>query len=423
MTDQAPGPSAPQTRGFLFADLRGYSKFTDQHGDAAAAELIGRYRELVRTEIAAFHGAEIRTEGDSFYVVFGSVSEAVQAGLAIRDAAATASAETGVAPIDVGIGIHAGESTDGSQGIVSSAVNIAARVCAMAEPGEVLVTDTVRSLTRTFLPIGFAPRGRRRLKGISEPMRLFRVESSPDLEVGGTRMRSIGVPIAVGAGIVTLLAVAVLAAATRLAPTTGADPTITPEPSVSMSGLASAGPTTDLNAYPNAAEAEILDRLPEDVAESCERANSEDNPEFVFPNTASVVERNEAGELVRVLKEMGAPLRLMMPTRAGLTCLTDSTRVVYWKAGNQGDSEELFHNLLTRRSITQGSCADGGRVYEAWSVGAHDGHVMCFTGAEDISFIEWTFADANIYAIASRRDGDADALYAWWRGIGRLLGR
>jgi class 3 adenylate cyclase len=112
---------APQTRGFLFADLRGYTRYTEQYGDAAAGELIGRYRALVRREIAAFHGAEIRTEGDSFYVVFDSVSEAVQAGLAIRDAAADASAAADTPPIRVGIGIHAGESTDGEHGIVSSA--------------------------------------------------------------------------------------------------------------------------------------------------------------------------------------------------------------------------------------------------------------------------------------------------------------
>lgn len=168
---------SPQTRGFLFADLRGYSRFTEEHGDQAAGQLIRRYRDLVHEQIATFHGAEIRTEGDSFYVVFSSVSEAVRAGLAIRDAAAEASAASGAHPIRVGIGVHAGETQDGADGIVSSAVNIAARVCAVAEPGEVLVTDTVRALTRTFLPFAFVPRGSRRLKGIAEPVRLFAVQA------------------------------------------------------------------------------------------------------------------------------------------------------------------------------------------------------------------------------------------------------
>ena len=56
-----------QTRGFLSADLRGYSAFTERHGDQAARELLSRYRRSVRKVIASFDGAEIRTEGDSFY--------------------------------------------------------------------------------------------------------------------------------------------------------------------------------------------------------------------------------------------------------------------------------------------------------------------------------------------------------------------
>ena len=60
-------------------------------------------------------------------------------------------------------------------GYVGSAVNIAARLCAQAGPGEVIVSETVRALTRTVLPVTFKPRGRRQLKGISEPIEVFAV--------------------------------------------------------------------------------------------------------------------------------------------------------------------------------------------------------------------------------------------------------
>ena len=63
-------------------------------------------------------------------------------------------------------------------------MNVAARVCAQAEAGEILVTETVRSLTRTYLRPTFAPRGTRRLKGISEPIALYRVTSSEVEEPG-----------------------------------------------------------------------------------------------------------------------------------------------------------------------------------------------------------------------------------------------
>ncbi|TMB48432.1 MAG: hypothetical protein E6J50_10040 [Chloroflexi bacterium] len=164
------------THGFLFSDLRGFTAFTEARGDGAAADLLDRYRALVRAVIADLSGAEIKTEGDSFYVVFPSASRAVAAGLAIAAAASRATAEKPEQPIKVGIGIHAGEAEERPEGYVGTAVNLAARVCSQASIGEVLVTDTVRSLTRTSGRYRFTSRGRPTLKGIAEPIALYRVE-------------------------------------------------------------------------------------------------------------------------------------------------------------------------------------------------------------------------------------------------------
>ena len=165
--------SPSPTRAFLFADLRGYTLVVETHGAVRAAELLERYRALVRDAVGRFDGSEIKTEGDSFYVVFDSVSAAVQCGLAIQTAAADASAEATDPPIRVGVGVHAGETVAVADGYVGSAVNIAARLCAQATAGEVLVSDTVRSLTQTVLPVVFVSRGRRQLKGVPEPMAVF----------------------------------------------------------------------------------------------------------------------------------------------------------------------------------------------------------------------------------------------------------
>jgi serine/threonine-protein kinase len=166
------------TRGFLFADLRGYTAFVEAHGDAAAAGLLEVYRRLVRDVVRRFGGAEIKTEGDSFYVVFPSASDAVRCGLAITGAAGTASVDHPERPIHVGVGVHAGESTETAEGYVGSAVNIAARVCAQAAAGEVLVTDTVRGLTRTSGDVAFRARGRKHLKGIAEPVALYAADAA-----------------------------------------------------------------------------------------------------------------------------------------------------------------------------------------------------------------------------------------------------
>ena len=171
----------------MFADLRDYTSFVERHGDAAASALLDRYRGLVRSAVAQYGGAEVKTEGDSFFVAFPSASSAVRCGLDIVQAAAVATREDPAAPVRVGIGIHAGETVEGSEGYVGSAVNLAARVCAQARAGEVVVTDTVRSLTRTSLGVGFSDRGRRRLKGIAEPVQLYLV--SPVAEE--RRLRSV----------------------------------------------------------------------------------------------------------------------------------------------------------------------------------------------------------------------------------------
>ena len=97
-------PTRHLTRGFLFADLRGYTAFVEARGDAAAAGLLEVYRRLVRDVVRRFGGAEIKTEGDSFYVVFPSASDAVRCGLAITAAAAAASTEHPDRPIRVGVG-------------------------------------------------------------------------------------------------------------------------------------------------------------------------------------------------------------------------------------------------------------------------------------------------------------------------------
>src|SRR5438067_3482385 len=177
---EQPGAPDSVTRGFLFSDLRAYTDYVETHGAARAASLLDRYRALVRDAIKRFGGAEIKTEGDSFYVVFNSVSSAVRCGLVITGNALLDAAEHPDELIKVGIGVHAGETVETADGYVGSPVNIAARICSQAGPNEVLVSETVRSLTRTVLPVRFEARGRRQLKGIAEPVALFAVtETAP----------------------------------------------------------------------------------------------------------------------------------------------------------------------------------------------------------------------------------------------------
>ncbi len=200
------------TRGFLFADLRGYTRFVERRGATAAAALLVRYRALVRELVARYSGAEIKTEGDSFYVVFDAVSDAVQCGLAIVDEARSASdASPEGDPIDVGVGIHAGETVETPDGYVGGPVNIAARLCALAGPGEVLVSDTVRALTQTVLPVTFLPRGRRTLKGVADQVTVYSVIGGSGSGRDGVRLgRLRRLPRAARIALVAVLSIAVV---------------------------------------------------------------------------------------------------------------------------------------------------------------------------------------------------------------------
>jgi class 3 adenylate cyclase len=226
------------TRGFLFADLRGYTSYLEMNGATAATELLMRYRVLVREVVGRRDGAEIRTEGDGFYVVFTSVSSAVRAGLEILEGAGVATESKPRAPIRTAIGVHAGETVDSDQGYVGAAVNIAARLCAEAAAGELLVSDTVRTLTASVLPVHFVPAGRRRLKGVPAPMVVYRVVegrlTTPHTRLAFGRRAMIGGALAAaGVAVVAFAGLAAFLGATSSPPASSASAT----PSVEL-GLA-----------------------------------------------------------------------------------------------------------------------------------------------------------------------------------------
>ena len=236
-----PSAAGSPTRGFLFSDLREYTRYVEAHGAAEAAQLLLRYRTLVRKAVAEHDGAEIKTEGDSFYVVFPAVSTAVLCGLAIVSATGDQVGDDGqaVPPIPIGIGIHAGETVETPDGYVGTPVNIAARICAIAKPGEVLVSDTVRTLTQTVLPVSFVSRGRQKLKGVTEPIAVFAVAPTADAWAvapgrWSRRRRSLvaGGILALGVLVVGLLAWTNLRSASGLPPgpwTIGLDMPLTGE--------------------------------------------------------------------------------------------------------------------------------------------------------------------------------------------------
>lgn len=408
-------------RGFLFADLRGYTAFVERHGDAAAADLLDAYRELVRSEVAHHAGAEVRTEGDSFYVVFASARRAVACGLAIIEAADRASRDHPDRPIRVGIGINAGETVQRGEGFVGTAVNLAARVCAQARAGELLVTRAVRDAVGSGAGLTFVPRGSRRLKGIAEPVALFAAHigagPAPRVTMRGTRPPW---SVLVAASIVAtavVVGVALNASGGRF----GAAPSPTTDPSGSAVAAsvdpspASPSPSSDPQA---AAEAELIARLDDTIAPHCERADPDDRPAFRVDSATA--------------EQFGLQNPVLIGYDAGVSCeipsFTAPDELSYWWAHQTLDFSgvdvpgALLQNEAGRIGIPRGDCSTDVPALGEWEHLGSTGLILCREEFGD-AVIEWSYDGIPIYGVASRRDGDLASLLDWWREEARLLRR
>lgn len=164
---------------FLIADVRGYTRFTLQHGDEAAAELADAFAELTRTLVEKHGGELVELRGDEALAAFDSAREAMRAAVELQ---ARFAEETfsGHLPLPVGIGLDAGEAVPLGEGYRGAALNLAARLCGLAAPGEVLATREVAHLAGAVEDIVYVERGSIRVKDLPEPVRVVRVAPRED---------------------------------------------------------------------------------------------------------------------------------------------------------------------------------------------------------------------------------------------------
>jgi class 3 adenylate cyclase len=136
-------------------------------GDRAWQELLDSHHALVRKELAQFRGREIKTVGDAFITTFDGPARAMRCACAIRDS-------VGSIGVEIRAGLHTGEIEITDHDIGGIAVHIAARIMSAAQPGEILVSSTVKDLS-VGAGIAFIDRGARVLKGVPDEWRLFMV--------------------------------------------------------------------------------------------------------------------------------------------------------------------------------------------------------------------------------------------------------
>jgi class 3 adenylate cyclase len=152
----------------LFTDMEGSTAMTQQIGDDAAQEHVRQHNTAVREALKAHTGKEIKHTGDGIMASFSSARGAVDCAVAIQRALAAGNA------VRVRIGLNAGEPVAEEQDLYGTSVQMAARVCAEANAGEILVSNVVRELAagKGFL---FNDRGDHALKGFEDPVKLYEV--------------------------------------------------------------------------------------------------------------------------------------------------------------------------------------------------------------------------------------------------------
>jgi class 3 adenylate cyclase len=381
------------THGFLFADMRGYTGLVERRGANAASQLLERYRALTRQVVAEHGGAEIKTEGDSFYVVLPSASGAVRCGLAL--VAACAVPPDGGEAINVGVGVHAGEAVAHQGGYVGSAVNIAARVCAAAGSGQLLATATVRELTRSVVDARFVPLGRKTLKGIGDSVELFWVQptTSPARPVArttrlrpGSRSRAVALSLAlVAAAVATVLVVATVVnppgpAGLATAPPHSASVPTSPWGVGSMAAPSSAFPTSD--------EAALLARLPPSMTKSCARGS---NP---------------------------APAARVSIVCNRLPGLTRTELHLRWFPSTPVTAGARLKQLAADRSLPAGECVDGAEAHTTWGPGPVSmGRVVCFYADSiyNAAYVYWSYDGEGILVEAVLTAHNLADLETWWK--------
>jgi class 3 adenylate cyclase len=149
----------------LFTDIVGSTERASALGDHAWHDLLDRHDRLLRAEFERFRGREIKSLGDGFFAAFDGPGRAVRCARAITDQAHRIG-------IEVRCGLHSGECEVRDRDLAGIAVHIGARIGGLAQPGEVLVSTTVKDLV-IGSGIEFSDRGEHDLKGVPGSWKLF----------------------------------------------------------------------------------------------------------------------------------------------------------------------------------------------------------------------------------------------------------
>ena len=168
-------PVDPGFRAIMFTDLKDSTRMTTLYGDAKALHLLHVHNALTRNSLNAHRGREIKHTGDGIMASFASVPDAVECAIAIQKAFAAYNQEHAEASLYLRIGMSAGEPIEEHGDLFGKAVQLAARLCAHAEPAQILIDQVVfDQWSGKQLP--FADLGEVTPKGFAYAVRVYEVQ-------------------------------------------------------------------------------------------------------------------------------------------------------------------------------------------------------------------------------------------------------
>jgi class 3 adenylate cyclase len=147
-------------------DIVGSTRYADTLGDQRWRAVLGTHNTLVRDAVARHGGTEVKHSGDGFLLTFTSTRAAVQFGVDVQEALADYRVAHPDTPLEVRIGVHAGEVERDGNDVVGRNVSLACRLCDVAAPGEVLVSSVVADLADSASDHHFGEGRVHRLAGI-----------------------------------------------------------------------------------------------------------------------------------------------------------------------------------------------------------------------------------------------------------------
>jgi class 3 adenylate cyclase len=168
-------PSGPtrQWVAVMFTDVVGSTPIAEQLGDEEWSRVLGRHRDFLRSCMKARGGTEVGTQGDGCLGRFTTPGDAVGCAVDIQRQLHDVRQAADGFPLEVRIGIHAGDAVEDQGDLIGQVVNLASRVTGMAEPNEILVTEPVADHLNGEVSV--EDRGLHKLRGVSRPRHLLAI--------------------------------------------------------------------------------------------------------------------------------------------------------------------------------------------------------------------------------------------------------